>query len=101
MSSVLLPLFKDSFYHGLKHVHSMHFLSQAQHIINEHTEHRREEREQEPQRFCRKPTLGELAVRRAPSSYPADRDYYSEEPTVEKEDTKPQGSLSLHLSDIL
>ena len=39
---------------------------QAQSIINDHIEHRRMERVEEPMRFDRKPTLGELAVRRPP-----------------------------------
>lgn len=39
------------------------FEIQAQSIISNHIEHRRHERLQDPDRFNRKPTLGELAVR--------------------------------------
>lgn len=39
----------------------------AQTIINGHLLHRRDEREQDPLRFDRKPTLGELAPRSAPA----------------------------------
>lgn len=38
----------------------------AQSIISDHIEHRRMERVEEPMRFDRKPTLGEMAVRRPP-----------------------------------
>jgi len=38
----------------------------AQHIINQHIEHRREERFENPERFDKKPTLGDLAIRHPP-----------------------------------
>ncbi len=40
--------------------------SKAQSIISAHIDHRRAERFEDPQRFNRKPTLGELAPRKAP-----------------------------------
>ena len=42
------------------------FILQATDIINNHIEMRRSERIDEPQRFDRKPTLGELCPRRPP-----------------------------------
>lgn len=42
----------------------------AQHIINNHIEHRAQERLRDPARFDRKPTLGELAARRPPVNSP-------------------------------
>ena len=48
------------------------FSPQAQHILNEHIEHRRQERVEDPARFDKKPTLGELAVRHPPLPEPVD-----------------------------
>jgi hypothetical protein len=42
------------------------FSFQSQKIINDHIEHRRQERYQNPDRFNVKPTLGEQCVRRPP-----------------------------------
>ncbi len=44
----------------------MFFFSQAQSIINSHIGHRKQERYEMPDRFDKKPTLGEKAVRSAP-----------------------------------
>jgi len=63
----------------------------AQHIINQHIEHRREERCEFPDRFDKKPTLGDLAIRHPP--YPQ-----SAEPCT-SEDSPRSKSRSVKLVD--
>lgn len=74
----------------------------AQHIINKHIEHRQQERVDNPNRFDKKPTLGELAIRRAPPSAHQSEDSPTEcgtaSPTkpraVTLQDHKDRGSIS-------
>ena len=62
-------------------------LPQAYDIISDHIEHRRQERVENPGRFDRKPTLGELAVRRPPPPPQTNNEVpgYLEEETEHKE----------------
>ncbi len=45
---------------------SCDYFLKAQSIISAHIDHRRQERFEDPERFNKKPTLGELAPRKAP-----------------------------------
>ena len=51
-----------------------HNQRRAVHIINEHVEHRRIDRLEDPLRFEKKPTIGELAIRQAPHAAPISSD---------------------------
>ncbi|XP_064608391.1 spermatogenesis-associated protein 4-like [Liolophura sinensis] len=60
----------------------------AQNILDNHIEHRREERLQDPKRFNVKPTLGERCPRRAPklSSYKTESTVVQEKNVANKQD---------------
>ena len=67
MISVILRLFFTAFEAvDLACIGSFSWYSLSVKIINDHIEHRRQERYQNPDRFNVKPTLGEQCVRRPP-----------------------------------
>ena len=69
--------------------------NQAQDIINQHIEYRRQERTENPERFDRKPTLGELAPRSAPVSNLREDTELSQPAPVEKPSSRgAQGKSS-------
>ena len=57
---------------------------QAQEIINNHIEYRRQERQEDPTRFDKKPTLGELAPRKAPVGATREDTELSQGPLLQK-----------------